>query len=1061
MAPSFVSPPPVAATGKDQLQRTLSEGARKKLHKRKLQRDMDTKRATPVVKRKKLVMEDTPKKMKTVSGETATRKLEFATTPSKTEKASRSAPVSSASEGEEEEDDDVSSASSDECEVTFDAMTLGNMRVVREAISPVSTGSTASSTTMKPIGLEYRFSVASTVSSIAMAPNGKFLVVGFYNGAIYLYPLTQDALRFRTGVFLDSISARGMYTQLMVRVAIPDDGKFIFAGVYRGSTEIRAFEVDSIELPTGDGATAKVVQPSHDSDSEAEADDEDMGILTAHAITHTYSDAKLKGFSAVKNVLRKSNSSTEYHLLCGLGIKNVHLWRFYRESTSSEWSWECIFDKQSNGISIELLCFHRNFDNQIISKSEHQNIRVWNLEEDAVTGELKKKSHSDVKQTVDATAIYGDHAYGGREALALIDLRSSERMELDLPLSSKEQEAKDKQTSRASTRTSITASMRGRRGRRGGAADDQGNSQRLMRMVSQVAGRDSAPFVVGMCTDGSVFMHNPEPKTIGFATPLEYVEGYEQFFQDPSLSFQAQFSDLTRVNTSGLLAIVPLPKTEKEDWMVVAANAEQLLVRSLKAFLHRNDQDREYLAVKRGLRSAMMEMGNNSSESGSGESSDDSDSDEDVPIVFKQAESKIAANESSSTKKVKSSEKPSIKSILKPNSAPRGNKKSATEDRDVTSKDAETDAKSKSTKTSLESEPSALKKVKRVELPAVSETGLNVPATLAVTPTRRYVGKDIFPSPVVSVSSPSSASSNPNTPERIRRLPEKQRSALEAKEFEWTPVRVENITKLGESALTSKTTEDDEKENRAPTAPSIPVTSKRGRPTKKKQASKTRTKAAQALFTNLDEDAAETQSSASTSSLKRKGEDLSHQQTKKVALDEDDECTDIELGSSEPEQVFASTPLLSDGNSLLAAAMFQYQELQLEAGKGVEQDQFSVAEMNMLTRFSTQEERLRRSYQCDRERILRNVHECDCGNSKRKSTPGSKLNWRKQIVNDVSKAKHMKRRQKKQLVAKLRELDASYGAKVKDMRIIHRLEFQSFSARQEFQFLADQLVSVP
>jgi hypothetical protein len=139
----------------------------------------------------------------TTINEVPQRKLDFTPTPDKdTTKASSShtraelvaaaiGPVtvasSESSSSESEDSSSESGYSSDECEVSFDAITLGNTRIVREAESPFSTASSVSSTaSLRPVGLEYRFSVSSTVSSIAVAPNGQFLVVGFSNGMVRL-----------------------------------------------------------------------------------------------------------------------------------------------------------------------------------------------------------------------------------------------------------------------------------------------------------------------------------------------------------------------------------------------------------------------------------------------------------------------------------------------------------------------------------------------------------------------------------------------------------------------------------------------------------------------------------------------------------------------------------------------------------------------------------------------------------------------------------------------------------------------------------------------------------
>jgi hypothetical protein len=127
---------------------------------------------------------------------------------------------------------------------------------------------------------------------VAVDRAGRFIVAGFNNGTIRLYPLLTKALTdnsilvgrvenrsiddnslvFRKGVVLEHISARGLYTMLRVHVVIPDDGRFIFAGVYRGSTEILVIDIASIELPT-----------------------DTAGVPTASGvITHSYNDAKLR-----------------------------------------------------------------------------------------------------------------------------------------------------------------------------------------------------------------------------------------------------------------------------------------------------------------------------------------------------------------------------------------------------------------------------------------------------------------------------------------------------------------------------------------------------------------------------------------------------------------------------------------------------------------------------------------------------------------------------------------------------------------------------------------------
>ncbi|RHY83363.1 hypothetical protein DYB26_010569 [Aphanomyces astaci] len=176
--------------------------------------------------------------------------------------------------------DDSSSGSDSECEVFFDAKSSRADAV--PALTPNN------------------FALDFQVSSVAVDRAGRFVVAGFNNGTIRLYPLSgcstapvvvgsletdatasidENKLVFRKGVVLEHISARGMYTQLRVNVVIPDDGRFIFAGVYRGSTEILVIDIDSIRLPT-----------------------DVVGVPTAEVNTHSYSDAKLRVLHAMHTI---------------------------------------------------------------------------------------------------------------------------------------------------------------------------------------------------------------------------------------------------------------------------------------------------------------------------------------------------------------------------------------------------------------------------------------------------------------------------------------------------------------------------------------------------------------------------------------------------------------------------------------------------------------------------------------------------------------------------------------------------------------------------------------
>uniref|UniRef100_A0AAV1TVA3 Uncharacterized protein n=1 Tax=Peronospora matthiolae TaxID=2874970 RepID=A0AAV1TVA3_9STRA len=1008
--------------------------------------------------------------------------------------------------------------------------------------SPVPSQASNAVQSRCPVSLkaqEYHFSVSSTVSSVAIAPDGSFLVAGFYNGMVYLYPLTTASLSFQRGVLLDQILPRGMYTQIMVTVSIPTDGRFIFAGVYRGSTDIRAIEVDSIELPsrTEDLFQERgTVRTSHTKDTsmtllsadDSDESDRDGDFLTdvfrsptAHVVAHTFSDAKLKGFAAAKSLYHETSGKMEYRLLCGIGIKNVHMWRFYQKKNMGgadlKWSWECVFDKQTNGISLEFISFHPTIANQFISKSEHQNVRIWHLKEDydavvdSVT--IQKQSHTDVKQTLDSVAVFGDFAYGGSESLAVIDLQAAVRMDLDLPLSRKEQRAQREALVNLRNANSLRA-WNPRGSRRRGAEDTSG--QRHMRTVSKIAGQDASPFTVGMCSDGSVFIHQPSKET-GLATPLNYVEGYEQFFVDPSLDFQAQFSDLTRVNTSGLLAVLPFPEMEKQKWMVVAANQNQLLVQTLDAFLHRNERNKECFEVKRDSGELIRDLGGAESFSDSSSSSDSDISAENAAKEKHRRQKKLnmALKRSRQDFMLKRQEAGQNEVVE------RKPKRNRHESKEFNFREENAVKPRAKRKTSLSVDSGSQETVDNKQLVLTGFRGKVGKRTTPVATPSYSTPRDgdklwtSAASPVVSISS-SSDSSHPNTPEQpglsrleqkllgLRRLEKTMPCLATAKS------RQDNLRPLAESAAhtTSATTSLSSSRIQAE-AMAMNVISER------KAMRRVR---AQALFTDDErieggviEDNCEVARTemkdaekGSLSSKRSTGAVVSNKQAyigssksarlqaetqdsstgeEKEPIEADIEATksgrekDVELEEEleqleryEPE--FMLVPLVSDKGSLLAATMYQYADPASRSCNGskmssiadvdVETDREVAAteQTNLLMQFSRQNERLRMNFFTERERIYK-LPDCSCASpdpsKKLSSVSTSGMNWRRKVAYDFHKRKQLKRRHKKQLTMKLQQLHATYALQVQELFAMQQMEANAYRARQQFQHLYVQL----
>jgi len=304
-------------------------------------------------------------------------------------------------------------------------------------------GTTAASALAAPCLIPpRRFTPDGRVTSVDLTPDGAYVIAGCSDGTIRLYSML-DSSWGREGLLLGQIHAKGLITNLLFHVEVADDGRFAFAGVLRGSVEMFAYDLTRLPKgPWGDDDDTNGFRGHHD----------DYRLSKAEAETliecHTNLDAKLRGFGAVTRVSPTSSSSSfrtgdemdlddeppEYRLICGLGIKNLHIWRFQegRIGEDTAPTWECIFDLASNGMSIELLAV-RAGGLEAVSKSCGQNLRVWDL---SSAEEKEKAPYTDVLNTQDTLAVFGDYAFGGTCQLSLVRLdacKQLNRMELPLP----------------------------------------------------------------------------------------------------------------------------------------------------------------------------------------------------------------------------------------------------------------------------------------------------------------------------------------------------------------------------------------------------------------------------------------------------------------------------------------------------------------------------------------------------------------------------------------------------------------------------------------------------
>jgi hypothetical protein len=185
------------------------------------------------------------------------------------------------------------------------------------------------------------------------------------------------------------------------QVGVAEDCRFAFAGVLRGSAQMIAWDMS--KLPTW----ASVKRSS--------------AKFAVHDLIDAYvhSDAKLKGFGAATRVLndsvvataqvhtpghradcapRAQENGAEYRLICGRGIKNIHIWRLFKplqgEPGPSQSvcliddeiqihhagapTWTLLYDTSTNGMTVELVGFREN-GTVAFSRSKGYGLRLWEL----------------------------------------------------------------------------------------------------------------------------------------------------------------------------------------------------------------------------------------------------------------------------------------------------------------------------------------------------------------------------------------------------------------------------------------------------------------------------------------------------------------------------------------------------------------------------------------------------------------------------------------------------------------------------------------------------------
>ncbi len=308
------------------------------------------------------------------------------------------------------------------------------------------------------------------ITAIDITATGCYVLVGCGNGYILLFDMSQPSQK---GLLVGHIQAKGLHTNLLMTLKITEDCRYCFAGVMRGSSEMLAIDLGRLpvwESGVGIVKTRPVTNNKY--------------LLSDLVSTLSHSDAKLRGFGAAVKVGNKSI----YRLVCGKGIKNVHIWQFtppsadYIEGSVSNSNgkaaqWTCMYDVASNGNTIECLGFRDN-GMKVISKSAAANVRLWDISQ-YDKDPTAKITYEDIPNSNDIRSLSDTYAFGGTYDFAVINLdapKTANRDSYEIP-----------------SRSNYEVN------------DDSGQRRkRMMRQIDSVIGTNDAKHVLALCTDGGV-----------------------------------------------------------------------------------------------------------------------------------------------------------------------------------------------------------------------------------------------------------------------------------------------------------------------------------------------------------------------------------------------------------------------------------------------------------------------------------------------------------------------------------------------------------------------------
>jgi len=330
------------------------------------------------------------------------------------------------------------------------------------------------------------------------------------------------------GILLGRIHPRGVYSKLITTVQIVPDGTYAFCGVLRGNVEMLAIDLSKLERWHN---SYELSSSSYSNQAKSQQMQQPYQLTVPQLETlcpvHMHADAKLRGFGACTRL--RYSSTPEYRLLCGTGIKNVHLWSFRQThstqlSSSSaraggnvEMKWECLRTFPVPGRSVSLLQFRHVYSKldkrwkvQGISKSDGMNVCTFDVsvdKEKSIVDEVPNSEHV-------RGGIYGSYGYGS----GMLDVNTLSLVKVDdyssASFNRTEMALEEGQSQGCSSKDIFHRDSRGveRRSRRSNRGSRRG--------IADVAGCDDGSHVV-ICTSDCSLYHLRHTSSFLFAEEKE------------------------------------------------------------------------------------------------------------------------------------------------------------------------------------------------------------------------------------------------------------------------------------------------------------------------------------------------------------------------------------------------------------------------------------------------------------------------------------------------------------------------------------------------------------